>query len=192
MELEVTLEGVKPIILHNGRLSNPLDPYVRELKTLTSKRKKTDEDLHKIMQIEARAGCYDTPEGNMGLQTAAVFRSIVDSARLDKLGKLVTQAITFADVVEDLLIDGRVVPCEDFLDSPHAIDYRSVKVGMSRTMRARPIVHPDWSSTHKFSLDANILDIDMLTPVISRAGERFGIGDWRPVYGIYAAHVEVV
>ena len=191
IELNITIQGRKPVLLHNGRLSNPLDPYTRKLKEKTSKRKKTDDDLQEIAMIEARAGMYDAPGDLMGIPNANVFRSILDSAKLDKLGKLLSQSFSFDDIVEPLLINRKTIKCDDYLTMEGSLDYRSVKVGMSRVMRARAKVYPDWQSTHSFMLDEAILDLHLLEPVIERAGLRFGVGDWRPIYGTFDAFVEV-
>ena len=36
--------GSQPVMMHNGRLANPLDPYTKACKRISSKTKKSDED----------------------------------------------------------------------------------------------------------------------------------------------------
>lgn len=189
MELTLRLTGTKPMLQHNGRLANPTDPYVRELKLITSKRKKTEEDLIRIMQIEARGACWETEDGKIGVPAAAVWRTVHESAKMDKLGKSVERALSFTDVVEPLLINGQEWSCDDYLSSSTRIDYRGVKVGTSRTMRARPLVLNGWQVTHTLELMADVIDPETLVPIIKRSGRLYGIGDWRPNYGTFAVEV---
>lgn len=191
MKIKVTLLGTKAMLQHNERLSNPVDPYTRELKKITSKRKKTDEDLIRIMQIEARGGCWEDEAGYVGIKTSALYRAILDSARQDKLGKQIERGLRFEEKVERLTMhDGRQYLCDDYLSNPAHIDYRGVKIGKSRTMRSRPIISSGWRATCEFDLLLDVLDLDMLVPSIDRAGELFGIGDGRVLgYGKFKAEV---
>lgn len=192
VNVNVTVYGRKPYIQHNARLANPLDPYTRQLKQMTSKRNKTDEEIEAIAHIESRAGLYETAENTVGMPTSALFRAILDAAAQDKLKTTMKKAFSMVDdVVEPILIDGKEIACDDFLSSPDSLFYRSVKVGQQRVMRARPVVNPDWQATHRFSLNTKILDIDRLEPILVRAGLEFGVGDWRPIYGTFDVRMEV-
>lgn len=191
MKLTVKIIGTKPMLMHNGRLANPLDKHTRQLKQITSKRKKTDDDHMALMFLEARGSCWETEDGRLGVPTAAVWRSIQDSAKVDKLGKAVGQALLFDPVVQPITVGGRKWSCDEYINDTNGayIDYRSVKVGTSRTMRARPIISAGWESTFQFELITEVLDPHLLAPVIDRAGRLFGVGDYRPTYGTYRAEV---
>ena len=191
--LSVQLVGTKKMLLSNGRLANPLDPYTRDLAAISKKRNKTDDDRLNMMAIEARGGCYETKEGLLALPTANVWRSIYDAAKAYKLGVAMKRALHFDDVNEPLYLDGVAVNIDDeaWLQYPETIDYRPVKVGTSKTMRARPIVAKGWVTTHRFGLNEKEVDVDSLVPVLQRAGSMSGMGDWRPTYGTYTATVEV-
>ena len=56
--LKVTWKGISPLIMHSCQCVNPLHPISRELKKLTSKRTKTEDDLLKISDLEWEAGAY--------------------------------------------------------------------------------------------------------------------------------------
>jgi hypothetical protein len=179
------------MLQHNGRLANPIDQWAQLLKALTSKRKKTDEDLAAIRQVEARGGCWETRDGLLGIPTSAVWRSIYDAATAYKLGASVKRALHFSDETIPLLVGGETVFCDDYLADAANIDYRPVVVNRVRTMRARPLVHPGWVSTHQFNLLDDVIDIRELVPVLERAGRLVGLGDWRPTYGTYDVEVLV-
>lgn len=189
MDLTITLRGERPLLMHNGRLANPLDYYARELKKINGKRKKTDDDYANLMRIESRGGAWETEDGLLGIPNAAVWRSIYDAAKAFKLGEDIKKALLFDDLIEPLTIKGSEITVDDFLRQDNSIDYRSVKIQRVRTMRARPIVR-DWESTHDFTLNGSVIDVGNLEPILERAGTLVGLGDWRPTYGTYTATLE--
>ncbi len=188
MNLTIRLTGLKPMLQHNGRLSNPLDPYTRELKTLTGKRKKTDDDLMAMALLEARAGLYETRDDLLGLPNQNVWRAIYDAAKAYKLGEDIKRALLTDDETVPLLVDGDPVKADSFLDDADHLFYRSAKIGRQRVMRARGIVR-GWVSEHTFELLTDVMDVESLAPVFERAGRLVGIGDWRPTYGTFAVEV---
>ena len=54
--LQLTIKGVSPLLLHNGQTANPLNKYARQLKAVSGKRNKTDEDFEAMAKIEFLAG----------------------------------------------------------------------------------------------------------------------------------------
>lgn len=190
MKLTITLTGIAPMLQHNGRLVNPVDPHTQALKALTGKRKKTDEDLIDIMQTEARGGCYETTEGLLALPDAAVWRSIKDAATAFKRGRDIERALISDHAMVPLFIEGRNWTCDEWLSDPKRIDYRPVKVGTSRVMRSRPLVPEGWSSTHHFELLEDVIDPRDMLPILERAGRLCGVGDYRPSHGRYMVEVE--
>ena len=61
-KLHVTLNGTTPLIMHSPKCVNPLHPLAKQMKTLTSKKKKTEADLEAISDLEWEAGAYWVPE----------------------------------------------------------------------------------------------------------------------------------
>lgn len=177
------------MLMHNGRLANPLDDYTRALKALTSKLKKTDEDIWQIARIEARAGCWETDENLLGVPTAAVWRCFYDASKQFKLGTTVKKALYFDDVVQPLLVDGGKVACDDFVSDFANVDYRTVKVKTATCMRARPKIQAGWETTHSFELFDDVLNERDLISVMESAGRLYGLGDWRPTYGRFVVDV---
>jgi hypothetical protein len=177
------------MLQHNGRLANPIDPYVRELKKWTGKRKKTDEDHAAIMELEARASVYETDDGLLGLPTDNVWRCLYDAATAFKRGADLKRALIPDGLVAPIEIDGLTVGVDVFLKDSNHIDYRSVAVQRNRTMRARPIVPTGWQSIHTFDLLTDIVDEETLIPILERAGRVVGVGDFRPRFGTFLAEV---
>lgn len=199
-QLTLKITGTRPMLQHNGRLSNPLDEHTQKLKALHGKRKKTEEDLVSIMAVEARGACWETETGLLGVPSAAVWRCLFDAAKAFRMGQDIKRALIFSDVVEPLLVNDQEMSCDDFLggvgdDLGKRIDYRPVRVQTSRVMRARPLIPTGWKTTHRFELLTDIIDPGDLDNIIIRAGRLGGLGDWRPTYGTFTteasmAHVE--
>lgn len=190
--VRVSLTGTQPLILHNGRLANPLDPHTREMKALTGKRGKTDDDLALLMMVEAEGAAYETPEGYIGLPDANIWRSLNEAAKAYKRGKDISRAVIYdPERIAPVAIEGELVPVKDFLQREGAIDYRPVGVMGKKTMRARPIIH-NWAVSCDFEVYTDILMVQDLEQMLDRAGRLEGVGDHRPQYGRYTATVQEV
>jgi len=187
MKIKIKLTGTNPLLLHNSRLANPLDPYARAKAEITGKRKKTDEDYARIMQLEARGSVYETPDGKLGHPTQNVWRCLYDAAKSFKRGEDVKRSlIEIGDVTVPLLVNGKQIAIDAFLENPENIDYRPVTLSKRKTMRARPIVRK-WESAHEFDLLTDILDLDVVKLIARHAGRVVGVGDWRPKFGKFEA-----
>ena len=52
------LTGVAPLMMHNGRLSDPLDPWAKAMKKVTEKKKKTEADYEELSRLEFLGSLY--------------------------------------------------------------------------------------------------------------------------------------
>lgn len=190
MKLTIQLTGIKPMLQKNGRLADPLDAWTLQLKELTSKRQKTESDLGQIYRTEARGSVYETADGNLGLPTQNVWRSIKDAATAFKRGKDIERGLIYdGEAIEPLLVAGQMVNVNDYLADDDNIFRKVVVVQRARTVRCRPIVR-HWSTVHQFDLFEDVITPRDLIPILERAGRLVGIGDWRPIYGTYQAEVQ--
>lgn len=190
MEVTLHLKGLRPLLMHNGRLANPLDPHVEQMAAIKAKRKKTRDDHFDLMMLQARGGCWETEEGLLGVPDEAVWRSIYDAATAFRRGMDIKRALLPEGQVRPLMIGKTTVDCDQYLvDFKAHIHYVPVKIGNVKVMGARPIVH-EWASTHTFDLLTDVLDESDLAAIVARAGRLVGIGDWRPTYGRYEPTME--
>ena len=190
MELTMRLTGTRPMLMHNGRLANPIDPWTRKLGLLTKKRQKTDDDLIDIMRTEARGSCWETADGLLGVPGAAIWRSLYDAAKAFKQGENVKRALMFEDVTIPLMVEGRPYTADEWITDPAHIDYRPVAVQRAKTMRARPLIPVGWSVELTVELMDDVMDARQMVPIFERAGRLVGLGDWRPTYGRYEISIE--
>lgn len=182
----VELTGTSPLVMHNRRLANPLDPIAKEIKKITSKRKKTEDDLLQIADLEWRGGIYSDPDLGVCVPTWNVLRSFEEAAKVTRQGRTIMRSVVMTDVNVPLQHDG-----PDDIDALWKDDryrwYTDVGVQTSKLMRMRPIF-PTWSCEVNAMLLTDVLDRDAFESIVAKAGLIEGIGDARKLgYGRYEA-----
>ncbi len=50
-----TIRGTTPMLMHSERLANPFDPLTKEIKAISGKRKKTEDDLLEMARLSGWA-----------------------------------------------------------------------------------------------------------------------------------------
>lgn len=198
MKVRFNVRGIVPMLHRNARLADPTDRYTVKMKEMTDKRKKTVDDMVRIMYLEARGSVWETEAGTLAVPASHLRQSIIEAARGSRNGKKVEQGLTYGldQTIVELALppDMGAVNAEEFCGQRENILYVSVKVGQSRVMRARPIIPAGWTASYDMSLDPAILDLHRLREYVTDAGLRIGLGDWRPgksggQYGKFEAEV---
>lgn len=178
--LTVTITGVAPLCFRNERLANHTDPYTKELKRLSKKRSKTDEDLEAIKWVEWRGGWYEDAKGRPVLPSDNVLACLIEGAKKNRHGKL---AKTVLGTEEHYVLKYDGPPTiEAMRGNENFCDYRGVVVSGRRIMRARPIIH-EWSTEVGFMFDPAVFDESDLLNALTIAGEQIGTCDRRPRWG---------
>ena len=188
MRFRITITGTAPLLMHNGRLANPLDPSTQALKALTSKRKKTDDDLSDIARAEFLGGLYIDPDVGPFIPGENIERTIRDGATLTKNGMNVKRGLFIETGVNPLAYAGPRT-AEALWDDQNFRLIRTVTNQQNRVPRTRPIF-TDWRTSAEGSLDEAILDFRTLGGIVEQAGMYVGLGDWRPRYGRFTAELE--
>ena len=181
MKFTARLRGTTPLVMHNGRLVNPLDPIVKDIKKITAKRKKTDDDHEAIARLEHRASLYLDPDVGPFIPGENIHRMLVDAGKPVKLGKRVTEAVLITSDVNPIAYSGPRDADGLFGDRNYVLMV-PVRVGTARTMRCRPIF-PVWSCEATGFLDESLMDFGDLKQLAETGGAAIGLGDWRPRYG---------
>jgi len=190
MQVHIELIGRSGLVMHNGRLADPLDPLAIELKQMTDKKKRTMEEDQAIADFEWRASLYYDKEMGPYIPSENVIRSFRDAATAWKLGERVYD---FVVVLEDKL------PLQH--DGPSSLGAlakrednrlrKTVKIGRNRTARTRPIFR-SWSLSFDIELEDSGLNFSDLGRITERAGRLEGLGDARKLgYGRYTASLTV-
>jgi hypothetical protein len=181
MKIEIELQGTSPLLLHNPSLVDPENEVVRQIKALTSKRKRTDDDLHQIERLEWYGGLYlsngDGPPVVVQ-PTSKVRKCLINTGKISKLGRMVERAVSFAELNTPLIYDGPK-DIDELFENKRFHSRLSVGIGPRRVMRIRPQFFP-WALkvSGLFVEDAG-LNFDEFQRIVELAGLVEGIGDNR-------------
>jgi len=177
--VQFTIESVSPMLMHSDRTANPLNSHAKALKAITGKRKKTDEDHYEIAKLEFIASCYHN--GKWHIPSANFEAMLLASAKHFKLGTTIKQALLVPDDAEFVFDDNKLTPTDLFKIDDY-VDQRTVKVGMAKTIRTRPIFN-SWTVKFTCWLDVDKMNVEQLVQIVENAGRYVGLGDYRPRYG---------
>ena len=187
IDFTLDITGTAPLLMHNARLADPLDPAAKALKRASSKRTKTDDDHALVAEAEFRGGLYIDPDIGPFIPGENVAAALVEGAKLNKLGVKVKRGVLIRTDINPL---GYVGPrTADGLWADEQFRHRaSVKVGTSRVVRTRP-VFAKWAVSVDGTLDESQIDLTELQQIAENAGAFIGLGDWRPRFGRFEAKV---
>lgn len=172
-QLSLTIKGASPLLLHNGQTANPLNKFARQLKAVSGKRNKTDEDYETMAKIEFLAGLYLSPAGEYTLPAHNVEAAMLEGARKNKNGKLVTAG---AFVAEDPVLTfsgSNKTPDELWEGGEHALMV-SVRVQRNRVMRTRPMIAAGWTAAVNVTYDPAIVEEPAIRQAFEVAGLQIG------------------
>lgn len=167
--------------MHNPRMVDPEFEINREIKVLTAKRKKTDEDLRSIERLEWMGGLYT--EGLNGKQvvvqpTSKLRKCLINTAKISRLGKAIERCVSFNSLNVPLQYDGPK-EIEKLLEDKRFHSRLSVGIGQKRVMRVRPQFFPWAMSVEGIFVEDAGLNFDDLERIVEMAGVVERIGDNR-------------
>jgi hypothetical protein len=190
--LTLTLQGRSPLLLHSDLLANPLAPETKRHKEMTTKKKKTDEDLILIAQSEYENSLYHDAEGRVVVPTINLRASFIDGAKLNRLGAAFQRGTVILDEHVPLEYDGPQ-HYKKLFEVPAFVDCRSVVVGVKRIMRYRPRFNR-WRCQVAVHYDESAISHEEIVLSTQNAGAFCGLGDFRPTrkgpFGRYEIEVQ--
>ena len=175
--VEVKISG-PALLMHNGRLANPRDPYTKALKEFTSKKKKSDEDQEEITRREFQGGLYHDDDIGPYLPGEALQACLVEGSRKSKQGREFV-SVTVAEDRVPLEYAGPRDRDGLWADDRFLLTV-GVKVTTSRVMRTRPLFR-NWACKFTIEIedDASV-NVEDVERALTTAGRKIGLGDWRP------------
>jgi hypothetical protein len=134
--IRLRLVGTKRLIMHCGRLADPLDPISKDLARLTGKRAKTEADHEEIGRVEWNGGLW-LDGGKPAVPAEALMATFVAAARLRRRTMQAEAGLVVYHNAA-LVYDG---PDDmDQLWEDERFRFRAgVVVNGNRTMRTRPV-----------------------------------------------------
>lgn len=187
--LKVTWKGTSPLIMHSCQCVNPLHPISVELKKYTSKKKKTEDDLKKISDLEWESGAYWKESLGLYIPAENVRATLVNGAKEIRKG---TDIQKYVDIL-DLYIPfnyGENLTKQELIDSYEYRDTRPMTVNRAKVMRTRPRFN-QWNITFKMRYDETKIDLDVIMMSLKNAGSYIGLCDSNKYgYGRFVAIAE--
>jgi hypothetical protein len=188
MKVLLTLDGRAesggaPLVMHNERLADPLDPIVRSIAAISKKRNKTEADHLEIARQEFEGGLYTNGNGPC-LPGWNILRCLQDGAKKHKRGVDVLSGIYPLADHADVSYEGPRDTEALWKNGGFALR-KTVGIQRSRTMRTRPIF-TEWQAELLVEVDVTVWDLHALAVCWKDAGVYKGIGEMRPVYGRFA------
>lgn len=179
--MKFRIEGTAPLLMHNGQLADPSTEWAREIRGVSSKRNKTDEDHAELARLEFLGGLYINGDGEVAIPADVILGCVVKGAKQFKLGPKFNAGVFEVDQFSTLIYDGPTDPMKLY-ETGAFVDRRSVVIGRVRVMRTRPIFQ-NWALEFGLNVNADVIDPADVEKAVVRAGEVIGMGDYRPRYG---------
>lgn len=185
-QVTLRLQGVTPLIVHNGQLADPLNRFTKAIKAVSGKRKKVDADLEELARLEFLGSLY-LKNSQPCMTSECLEALLISGAKKIKMG---TQARSAMFIEESPMIeyDGPKNPDEMWLDERFRLTAGVKLNGKVRVMRTRP-KFDDWSITFTVHYLDDLLDKRNLVEFAKIAGIQVGLCDWRPKFGRFVVEV---
>ena len=189
--LHIELKGTGTLMMHSPKTVNPLHPLALELKKYTSKRKKTEDDLQKISELEWEAGLYYDDVHGLHIPTECLQKTLENGAKLFKAGKDIQRYVQFPDAFAPLNI-GAKFDIEKMKKDMNYFDVRAVAVMRARVIRTRPRFNV-WRCEFDILFDEEHIDVSVIGRAFENAGQYVGICEARSLgYGRFATVINEV
>jgi copper chaperone CopZ len=184
--------GIRPLVMHNGLMADPTNPYTIAIKKITAKgsKKLTEHDYAERDRLEWEAGLYWSEElGGIAIPSDNIERALQNGAMKSRLGKDFAAAVFVTE--PDLAVAHKLAgkSKEKLYADPGYILRKGVKVQTARIIRIRPMLPTGWSITFTVEYDESIVNAKAIVQAATDAGALVGLGDWRPKFGRFEAEV---
>lgn len=174
----VKVKGITPMLIQNGRCANPLDPFTKKMKSLTSKKNKTDDDLHLILETQWEASLYWNDEIGLYMPSENMYAAFYKGAKKHKLGNKCS-GIIFPDPIGYPIITDFHSSFPEFKADKKNRFIKPVVVQRAKTISCRPIFH-NWSINFDLEFEREVWDVNEIKTVLQTMSNRIGFGVWTP------------
>ena len=171
------LEGVVPVIPHNGQLADPLNDFAKAIKAISKKRAKTEDDYAKLARLEWEGSFYLDDNGKPVIPGENVEAMLVAAAKKKKQGPAAKAGIIVVGVFPIEYDGPKDLP--KLWEDEQFRKVSPVVVQRSRVIRTRP-QFPTWALEVEVHFLPDQLDPDDLDQHMVIAGRIIGLCDWRP------------
>ena len=179
---QVLIRGKTPILTHNGFAGLDIrSPEKVEIAEIAKKRgtNRTEADDIRLRELETKVSLWLNENNEPTIPDRAVRACIERAARSLKEGKMVREGLII-ESVDSFSYDTEKYGTTVEEISKSAQFLAPVVVGQSRLIRTRAKFDTPWELTFIVQLDIALCDAKHLEKWLRIAGQRVGLGDWRP------------
>lgn len=183
--LKVKATGTLPLVLHNGRLSDPLDEWVKKMSPLRAKKSKTEADYIELGRLEFLGGLYTkTIDGisRIIIPAGNIMATLYNGAKKTKDGVLFKEGMYVEDDAILRFADELLVP-ELLWETGRYAWAVMKKQGQVKVRRVRPRFDEWWCEFVVVYYDDILKSKESVKGIITNAGDRIGFCDERPYFG---------
>lgn len=177
--LTLELEGLAPLLLHNGVLADPLSKFSKALKAVSGKRKKTDADHEEMGRIEFMGSLYMC-DGVPVMPAGNIEACLIEGAKKVRRGKDAKAGLWCLQHAR-LEYEGPKDAEGLWADESYRLRV-GVNVSQAKVMRTRPIFK-QWALSAELEFEDEVFSEEEVVDFAKRSGTLCGLGDWRPKYG---------
>lgn len=181
--IEFRLTGTSPLMMNNPQTVNPFNPYTLQMKEITDKRKRSDEDQRDLLKIKFMAALYYEEKIGPYLPMISVWRSIHEAAKISRAGKTIERGLHTGQEMAAVEYAGPRKPEELYAD-PNFVDVRDASPAGKRVTACRPMFKT-WALTAPFLFEETLINERDLVSFATLAGKLVGVGTYRQRFGRY-------
>ena len=181
--------GISPLLMNSNQTVNPFHPVSVQKKPLTSKRKKTEEDILKLLDLDYEGSLYYDSDVGVYVPAICVEATLRNGAKKIRKGSDVKSCVFVSPDFIELIYDGPS-DLEGLLKDDRFKDVRPVVVQRASMLKCRPRFDK-WEINFDLTFDPKIFndeDIELITDI---AGRQIGLCDYRPRYGRFEAIISM-
>jgi hypothetical protein len=179
--IEFRLTGTSALMMNNPQTVNPFNEYTLQMKEITDKRKRSDEDLRDLLKLKFMAALYWDAALGPYLPMISVWRSFHEAAKLSRSGKVIERGLHTGRDMTAVEYPGPRKPAELYAD-PSFVDVRDASPSGKRVTACRPIFK-QWSLVAPFLYEESLLNKRDLIAFATLAGQLIGVGTYRQRFG---------
>jgi len=163
-KIKVRIEGIVPLLQHRFPMEdNPEQKSIKRKKEYPAK-----EECEKALYADEKGKIYQPAEHILGALIKAGTNFLFEKKR------------TYRDVIKSSVFITPSIIYHEY--QKWEIDRRSVVIIKARIVRARPRFDK-WALSFAVEFDQEITNKGKIKEILDFAGQRIGIGDYRPLFG---------
>lgn len=182
---EIELTGISPLLMSNGEVDRDSDQYIA-YENLAAQKRKTREQRAQLRELEWYTRIYFDDDLGPFIPAKNVKELIRSAATKTRDGENVRRGLVIPEYRIPLVYDGPRDAAELWeAGFRYTAMVANAGAGSGRVDRTRPWF-PEWSLVFEVAFDAEELDQRRFEDVVART-EKYGLGDYRPEFGSFAA-----